>query len=71
MLQSDVGAGSATSGFMVQFTPEAGRTFRLQSATNLAGWNDVTNFAGTGAPFTFTDRSATNRPRTFYRVRSP
>jgi alpha-tubulin suppressor-like RCC1 family protein len=61
----------STNGFMLQLTLEAGRSFRLQSTTNFVNWTDITNITGTGLPYIFTDRSATNRPYNFYRTITP
>lgn len=57
----------STNGFTLEFTLEAGRSFRLQSTTNFVNWTDLTNIIGTGEPLIFTDRKATNRPYNFYR----
>jgi hypothetical protein len=58
-------------GFPFDLNLPLGSSYRIQSSTNMTQWTDLTNFTGTGAPFPFTDATATNRARTFYRIVSP
>ncbi|MEJ0089348.1 MAG: M12 family metallopeptidase [Limisphaerales bacterium] len=64
-----------TNGFAFTLTLEPNFSYRIQATTNLSAkpvsWVDLTNFTATSAVFNFTDRTATNYNRRFYRVISP
>jgi hypothetical protein len=63
-------AAIQTQGFGLNLMLEAGRSFRVQTSSNLLSpiWIDVTNFVSTGAAIQFIDAAATNQTRRFYRI---
>ena len=64
-----------STGFAFTLTLQTNFAYRIQTATNLATtpvvWVDLTNFTANSSLLNFTDRTATNFPRRFYRVISP
>ena len=55
--------------FSLQISP--GLNGHIQVSTNLAVWNDLTNFVGTNTTLNFRDGAATNSSRRFYRAVIP
>ena len=47
---------------------EAGRSYTLQASTNLMNWTALTNFVSATGTNQFTDATAANFPRRFYRA---
>jgi uncharacterized lipoprotein YddW (UPF0748 family) len=45
-------------------------SYTLQTSSNLLSWSDLANVSGTNGVFQFSDSSATNQPRRFYRTRN-
>jgi hypothetical protein len=45
-------------------------SYTLQTSSNLLFWSDLANVPGTDGAFQFTDSTATNQPRRFYRTRN-
>jgi hypothetical protein len=45
----------------------SGLNYQIEASTDLVNWVTITNFATTNSPFYFTDPSATNYSRRFYR----
>ena len=65
---------SRTNGFTFSLTLQTNFSYRIQATTNLVPpvvWTDLTNFAATNSPFSFTDHATTNYRVRFYRVVSP
>jgi len=64
---------SSVTGFSMDVAVSAGQGYQVQAATNLptTNWVNFTNFTATSTNFAFTDRTATNLARRFYRVVSP
>ena len=64
-----------SNGFAFNLTLQTNFSYRIQATTNLGAkpvaWVDLTNFTAITATLNFTDRTATNFPRRFYRVISP
>jgi hypothetical protein len=55
--------------FQAQFNATGGVTYDIQASTDLLHWSDLLLFNfGDNGPVSFTDTSATNYPRRFYRV---
>jgi hypothetical protein len=50
---------------------EAGRNYRVQSSTDLAHWNDFTNFLSQSSLVVFTNSQYSNLPAMYYRVVTP
>ena len=65
---------SKTNGFVLNASLRSGQSYHFQANTNLAttNWISLTNFvAGTAPVFQYTNKSATNIARQFYRIVSP
>jgi len=63
-----------TNGFIFNLTFATNFSYHLQATTNLVNplaWVNLTNFNATSSSLTFTDRTATNFSRRFYRIVSP
>jgi hypothetical protein len=61
-----------TNGFSFTFNTQPNTTWQIQASTNLLDWPTIiTNTAGANGVIQFTDLSATNFPRRFYRVAYP
>ena len=61
----------AGSGFALGASTEPQLTCRVEASTNLADWAALTNVVATNATVVYSDPSATNYPRRFYRVAVP
>jgi fibronectin type 3 domain-containing protein len=60
---------SATNGqFTLQFQAVNGRTYVVQTSTDLATWSPIYTNQAIGSPFLFTDTNAVDQAR-FYRVK--
>jgi hypothetical protein len=57
------------SGFTLTSAGETGPAHVLQTSTNLATWRDYTNYVQSQPTVSLQDASATNAPRSFYRVK--
>ena len=80
ILQSDsaipaslAGRYLANQGYEVSLTVEVGRSYRLQTASNLvsAPWDDLVTLTNTFPTNQFTDASATNFSKRYYRAVTP
>jgi hypothetical protein len=71
--QLSLGNPRTTSrGFEFRISANPGRTYLVESSTNLVTWSPVTSLTvDAGGSALFLDNGAGNRPRGFYRVRSP
>jgi hypothetical protein len=62
----------ADAGFEFQLYPnELGRTYTIESSTNLDTWTSLTSFVATTLPTPVVDLDASNSPARFYRAFSP
>ena len=65
---------SSNGGFGFNATLQPNIPYRIQATTNLSdtnAWVTLTNFTPTASPISFTDPSATNLVRRFYRIVTP
>ena len=56
-------------GMEIQFQSGSGRSYHLQSSTNLLDWVELTTLTGTGLPLSYLDHRSTSTPQRFYRIR--
>ena len=54
----------------VGFTGDAYWTYTIETSTNLADWNVLTNLTSVNGQFQFTAGTVTNNPQLFYRARA-
>jgi hypothetical protein len=62
---------SAGNDFSLQIAAPAGRTFRLETSTDLRAWSLLTEFQTVGGTFTYTDPAPRANQTRFYRARTP
>ena len=61
-------AGLPGGGFQLSVLNEPGRSYRLETSTNLLDWETLSGFYSTNAVMPVVDNSATNYPMRFYRA---
>jgi hypothetical protein len=57
--------------FQLAFYGLVGSNYTIQASTDLLNWQPLTNFVRTNYPFYFSDQTAMNYSRRFYRVVTP
>jgi hypothetical protein len=58
-----------SNGMQVTLQGEAGRTYAIETSTDLVHWAAWTNQVNTNGTMTVTDTDSPNYPRRFYRAR--
>ena len=66
-----VGLGFQNRSFQMAFYGMTGSNYMVQASSNLLDWQPFTNFIITVSPYNFTDPSATNFDKRFYRATLP
>jgi hypothetical protein len=66
-----VGLGFQNHSFQMAFYGMAGSNYTIQASSNLLNWQPFTNFIITDSPYNFTDPTATNFNKRFYRATLP
>jgi len=60
-----------TGGFAYALQTEVGRTYRIETSSNLTHWTEITNFTSAGTSISFTNPIPPGATNLFYRARTP
>lgn len=59
------------SGFAYTLQVESGRTYRIETSSNLTNWTEITNFVSAGTSVSFTNVIPPGATNLFFRARTP